>query len=224
MIRTYLLCNACALFSACATAQAPNPNCARTATFGAKEICLPKIPGYTECYLRPNVKALADATEAPENEVLGYYLDDATFASVDSLGNFAFDNYLKVYSTDALARLPTDPAMVGEMYEAVGAAFAEGGGQAVKEAVDKLDLGVPVGVPVKVKSYRLDERSFTYVLLIDYGDESMGTRTVASTVNGLLLNRRLVWMAYYLNYEGVATIDRLEATNKQLVGILLAEN
>ena len=75
--------------------------------FGDKEICLPKIDGYQECYTNPIVKRIADATEVPANTVLGFYLNNETYDKRDSLGLISFDDYFKIYGTCLLYTSPS---------------------------------------------------------------------------------------------------------------------
>jgi hypothetical protein len=44
------------------------------------------------------------------------------------------------------------------------------------------------------------------------------------TLNGILLNKRLIWMAYYLNYAGEQTIDILEQQNMFLIQEIIHQN
>ncbi len=210
------------LVSAFACAQ--SPTCEKGATFGSQTICLPELVGYEECYAVPIVKQTADASEVAVNEVLGFYLNDSTYARVDELATFVFDDYAKVYGTKQLMNLEVDASMLPAIKEQVAASFQPGNWEEVKKQIDETGLGVAVGVPVLVKDYRLNDRSFTYVAVIKYSGEEAGDFTMGMTINGLLLQDRMVWMAYYLRYEGDSTIERLEEQTKVIVERMLAVN
>lgn len=198
-------------------------DCARTATFGTVDICLPIIEGYEECYLLPNVKSLADATEIPANDVLGFYINDEMMQRKDEIGSFNLDDYFKIYATKQLAHLDANKEILNQMREMTASTFSIKHWEDVKQTIDTgLDLGVEVGVPTVIKTYSVDDASFTYVMLIKYDIEGAESFTMAMTMNGLLLNKRLVWMAYYRLYENEETINKLQEQSDKIVKKILA--
>lgn len=195
-------------------------NCVRITTFGEKEICLPKIEGYQECYTIPLVKQIADATEVPVNVVLGYYLNDEIYSKIDSIGLINFDNFFKIYATTQLKDLPADSKFLKEMEEVLNGNFISQNWDEMKKDIDKIDLGVKVGEPLVINKYNFNDKSFTYVMLIKYQVDGEEPYTMAMTMNGFLTNERLVWMAYYLNYKGEESIIKLEEQSNIILGKL----
>ena len=196
---------------------AQQTDCSRIATFGEKNICLPQIEGYVESYLEPDIKALADATEMPANQVLGFYLNQPTYHNKDGDGLLEFDDYFKVYATTQLEDLDTDRKMLRQMQETLDGNFITKNWDEMEKEIDKIGLEVQVGAPTVIKSYNLDENSFTYVMLIKYQFEGMEPYTMAMTMNGMLVNERMIWMAYYLNYEGEETISLLQQNSDKIL-------
>jgi len=203
------------------TQKVETTNCERKATFGEAEICLPQIEGYKECYTDPIVKELADGTEIPANTVLGFYMEEKTLEKKDSFGLFSFDNYFKIYGTKQLKDLDADTKALKEIQDVIGGNFIAKNWESMMEEIDKVGLEAEIGVPTVVKTYNLNEKSFTYVMLTKYQVEGVEPYTIAMTINGLLLNDRLVWMAYYLNYNGVETIPALQEQSDVILTRLL---
>ena len=196
---------------------AQQTDCVRTPSFGEKDICLPQIKGYVESYLEPDIKILADATEVAANQVLGFYLNQETHQNKEEGGLDEFDDYFKVYATTQLEDLDTDEAMLRQMQATLDGNFITKNWDEMEKEIDKIGLEVQVGVPTVIKSYSLDDNSFTYVMLIKYQFEGMDPYTMAMTMNGMLVNQRLIWMAYYLNYEGEETIPLLEKNSNRIL-------
>lgn len=188
-----------------------NVKCNRNAIFGDKEICLPNINGYQECYSDPIVKQLADATEVPINSVLGFYLSDEIYAKRDSLGLINFDNYFKIYGTKEIQNYSADGNFLEQMLQLLSGNFIEKNWQEVSKEIDKTGFDVEIGVPIVIEKYSINDESFTMVILTKYEIEGIEPYTLATTINGYLKNKRLIWMAYYLNYKEQETIELLKS-------------
>lgn len=209
------------LFNSCASGENPKPiNCDQTAKFGDTDICLPKIGGYNECYDHPIVKALADATEIDGNLILGYYLDDSTFQRVDSLGAFRFDNHFKVYTSKQLKNYRAGQQELAELKKVISQNFISKAWESNKEALEEIQGDIQLGVPSILETYALDKQSFTYVLAMRY--ELYGQRyTGLITISGFLTRQRLIFMAYYLDYNGEESIKIIKKqSNKILLNFL----
>lgn len=185
-------------------------NCERKAKFGEVEICLPKIEGYRECYLNPVIKELADKTEVPINMVLGYYLNNDTYEKKDSIGLISFDDYFKVYGTKQIKDFKADNKLLNQMQEMVAQNFVSENWESMQKEIDKVGVEVKIETPVVVKKYSLSDNSFTLVMLARYQLEGIEPFVMAMTINGMVINKRLVWMAYYLDYKGKSTIGKLQ--------------
>lgn len=192
-------------------------DCSRKTYFGEVEICLPKIEGYQECYYDSTVKWLADKTEMSSNMVLAFYLDDKTFQKKDSLGLFSLNNYFKIYGTKQIKDYQADTEILKQMQDILATNFISKNWDEIKKEVDKIGLDVEIGVPTVVESYNFNETSFTYLMLTKYEIDGAAPYMLAMSMNGVLINERLVWMAYYLNYDDEETMtDLRKKTNKIL--------
>ena len=204
--------------------KAQDSNCYRTTQFGEAKICLPTIDGYQECYEDPDIKVLADATEIPMNTILGYYLNNKAYAEMDSTGLQGLSDYFKIYATLELKDYTADQALLDNMKEVVSNSFNGNTWDMVKDEIDKLDFEMELGAPTLVKTYKLNDNSFTCVLLIKYEIPDSEAITVAFTINGMLLNERLVWMAYYMEYENEETLNVLQINSNKNLEKLLSAN
>ncbi len=199
-------------------------DCHRKSPFGKKEICLPTIDGYQECYLEAPITEMADATEVPTNRVLGYYLDTMTYNRKSELGTFQFDNYFKIYGTLDVQDYEAQEGEMDQIFAAVKESFVPGMWEETKGLIDEKGLGVQVGQPVLLEDYRFSDQSFTCVALISYSTPEIPDVTMAMTVNGLLLHNRIVWMAYYLMYENADTLIELKNNSNILIDEILKAN
>lgn len=206
------------------SARAQVPECAAYAYFGRVPLCLPALPGYTEAYEVASVRALADAAEVPTNEVLGFYLNDDTYARADSLGASPFDDYGKLYAMRQLAYVDVEPAQLAEVRTGLIEMFGGEGWDVAAAQIDELALGVDIGEPQLLDEYPLDDGAFTIVLLTRVTRPDGTYHDMLAVITGLLLRERYVNFAYYLDYGGEASVAAAKSRSGELVQALRAAN
>ena len=199
-------------------------DCSRNTNFGTIELCLPSIEGYQECYLNDVIKPIADGTEVPANMVLGYYLNNETYSNLDILGETQYEDYFKVYGTKQIKDYHADSSLIEEMQGLLDNNFVSKNWDEMEKEIDKVGLGVEIGVPTVVKSYNLNEDSFSFIMITKYQISQTESYTMAMTVNGAILNDRMIWMAYYLKYKGEETITTLEKNSNKILLALMESN
>lgn len=205
-------------------AQDQDASCDRRTNFGQVNLCLPHIKGYQEAYSIPIVKDLADGTEVPANIVLGFYLNNETYKRVDDLGQFGFDDYFKIYGTKQIMNYEANKEALDEMYKALSDNFFSKNWETMEKELGKINSDVEIGVPISIKSYYTGDNSFTYVMITKYEPDGEEPYSLAMTLNGLIIQERLIWMAYYLNYEGEKTITTLQNNSDRIIKKLLSNN
>lgn len=193
-------------------------DCLRTAKFGTTDICIPDVKGYEECYLNPEVKLFADATEAPVNMVLGYYINDESYAVYDTID--ILNDFFKIYGTKEIQNLPANKEVITEMGSMLKGNFLIKNWDEMTKYVEDSGLDVEVGVPTVVKSYNLNEESFTMLMIIKYDIAGFEPYDMCIAMNGFLSNDRMVWMAYYLIYDGEETMNKVESKSNEILSSL----
>jgi len=203
------------------SAFAQDTECVRTTFFGEVEICLPNIEGYQECYLDPVFKTIADDTEMPTNTILGYYVSDDMYRQKDNLDDFFYEDFFKVYGVKEITNYDAGPELLEQMKTIFTESFYSENWDKLEEEWDKKDWDVAIGVPVVIKSYELNDQSFTHVMLIKYEAEGMESYTMAMAGSFFLKNKRMICMVYGLRYEGKDTLVRLQHQSDMILTELL---
>ncbi len=195
--------------------------CVRQANFGTAKICLPQIDGYEECYTYPIIKELADKTEVPANNVLGYYINNKIFSKKDSLGIINYDDFFKVYATKQIKDVKADASLLKSLKEMFDKQFIKENWEEISKDIDQLGNNTKIGVPTVIEDYSINKKSFTFIMLAKYDPEGQEPYTVAMTINAYINADRLIWMAYYLNYENLETIVRLKKNSNRILNELI---
>jgi len=198
--------------------------CSRNTNFGKADLCLPLIENYQECYLDPVIKRIADGTEVPANMVLGYYLNNDTYQQKNDLDGSPYEDYFKVYGTKQIKDYPADTGLIKEMQDLLNNNFVSKNWDEMEKEIDKVGLDVEIGVPTLVKSYNLNKDSFTFIMITKYQINETESYTMAMTINGMIINKRMIWMAYYLNYKGEETLKKLQENSNAIVDKLMSAN
>ena len=191
--------------------------------YGYVNIRLPHIEGMHECHTHPRVMAFTERYRQ-SGPILGYYLDDATYPRVDSLGQITFDNYFMIYgdyNRENYDATPADLPLMQEQLERslVGTNWQEQG-RRTEDAYNTL----MVGQPAILQKYSPQEGVLTMIILMKYRQENGAESTVVSAANCLLIKKRLLSMAYYMAYQNASTIDALKQSNDAAVKAVMAAN
>ncbi len=201
-----------------------NSNCSRETLFGKTKICLPKIDGYQECYLDSSVKTFADATEIPANMVLGYYLTNDTFKKKDSIGLFIPNDVFKIYGTKELMNIQANNNFLNQMKGFMKSNFISKNWNSIKNDIDKIGYEIEVKSPTIIKSYSKTKNSFTLVMLVKYEPKDSKPYTLAMTINILLINKRIIWFAYYLQFKNKESVQKAQEKSDLILEKILKSN
>ena len=84
--------------------------CSRIVLFGDTEICLPNIAGMKESYSNLTVKTYADLLTAPDEIILGYYLNNDDYNKINTtfLSEGLSKDFAKIYSLETIANISVD--------------------------------------------------------------------------------------------------------------------
>lgn len=197
--------------------------CENSVTFGDIDICLPEIDDMTECYDIPEVKSRADRSEYEKSSVLAFYLNYATYKQVNQLDKITFDDYCKIYASNESKSVKFSKEELNQMSDLLEGNFLKENWNEIKDNIKRNHDYLSVGRPVLIESYSPHKKvksliMLTKVIINDYEYVMVGS------INLLLIKERLIWLAYYKNYDGEESIKRTKAKNDYLVLRLLDEN
>ena len=213
----------CITIAQSASAQKGKVACSRQAAYGNTTICLPFVAGMKECYEHPVAKALADKYEYEGNSVLGYYLNDSTYRFVDSLDQITYSDYFKIYVTNQLKDVASTTKDMDEVAKVVSENYLQKDWKEIQDKVDQQFKDLTIGKPVTLDTYSPDKNVRSFILLVKYqaGEKEA---LVLMSLDMLLIKERLVWMAYYQNYDGAGSVTHCKAKNDRLVNLVLQGN
>jgi hypothetical protein len=184
--------------------------CKNEKSFGDVSICLAEIDGMTECYGNPKVEAHSNQFRYEGNEILGMYFNDKTYARIDSLGYFSFDDYVKVYAVKQLKGIKVGKAELDKMKDMMEGNYIKENWADIKSKLQNNYAYLSIGKPVFLESYAPSERIRSLVFLMKMQVEEEEEITVM-TVNLAEVKERLIYYAYYLNYNGEESLKKAKA-------------
>ncbi|PNE25535.1 hypothetical protein BHU16_01180 [Tannerella sp. oral taxon 808] len=191
--------------------------------YGYVNIHLPQIEGMNECHNHPRVKAFTERYRQ-SGPILGYYLDDATFPRIDSLGQITFDNYFMIYGDYNRENYDAEDTDLPLMQEQLERSLVGTDWQALGRSTEDINNTLMVGRPAIIEKYSPQPGVLTMIILMKYQQEGGAESTVASAANCILLKKRLLSMAYYMAYQNANTILTLKQRNDAAVKALMAAN
>ena len=191
--------------------------------YGYVNIHLPQVEGMNECHNHPRVKAFTERYRQ-SGPILGYYLDDATYPRIDSLGQITFDNYFMIYGDYNRENYDAEDTDLPLMQEQLERSLVGTDWQALGRSTEDINNTLMVGRPAIIEKYSPQPGVLTMIILMKYQQEGGAESTVASAANCILLKKRLLSMAYYMAYQNANTILTLKQRNDAAVKALMAAN
>ena len=191
--------------------------------YGYVNIRLPHIEGMNECHRHPRVMAFTERYRQ-SGPILGYYLDDATYPRIDSLGRITFDNYFMIYGDYNRENYDAAPDDLPLMQEQLERSLVGTDWQELGRRTEDVYNTLMVGRPAIIEKYSPQPGVLTMIILMKYQQEGGAESTVASAANCILLKKRLLSMAYYMAYQNAGTIQALKQRNDAAVKALMAAN
>ena len=93
----------------------------------------------------------------------------------------------------------------------------------ISSRIEEAYGAVSPGRPVLLEKYSPQNNVLSMIVLIKYQNETSET-TVVSAVDCILIKKRLITLAYYIAYNGGASIELIKQKNDEAVRILMAAN
>ena len=218
-----LCCIAASLLLGSCTRTADKGSADTSELYGYVNIRLPHIEGMNECHTHPAVMAFTERYRQ-SGPILGYYLDDATYSRVDSLGRITFDNYFMIYGDYNRENYDAEDTDLPLMQEQLERSLVGTDWQALGRSTEDINNTLMVGRPAIIEKYSPQPGVLTMIILMKYQQEGGAESTVASAANCILLKKRLLSMAYYMAYQNANTILTLKQRNDAAVKALMAAN
>lgn len=197
--------------------------CEEKISYGKTTICLPEIDGMTECYFVPKVKEMFDLFNYPGNSMLAVFLNNNTFTQVDKLDEIEFDDYFTIYVTNEFADAKFDETILDELKKLMENNYLKKSWAEINQKMSKKIDFLNFDKPILLESYALHNYARTFILLMKYRFNNQ-EKIIWGTVNCLLIKEKIIFLAYYLDYNGMESIKPLKTKNDYIVLKLLDEN
>lgn len=198
-------------------------DCFKYTQFGNTEICLPEIVGMKECYEIPLVKHRADDFEYEGNSILGFYVTNNVYEQIDRFDQLFLDEYFKIYAVNNLKDKKASLLELNEIASMMDKNFIKENWDKLKTDLENNKNYISFGKPVIIESYSPNDNAKTYLMLDKI--ESGGIDYVMLTsINIILVKERLIWLAYYMSYNGEESIVNIKSNNDYTVLLFITEN
>ncbi len=165
-----------------------------------------------ECYSNPKVAKHINEFRYEGNEILGIYFNPDTFSRIDSLGQFSYDDYFKVYAVKQLIGMDIGTYEMNKMTEMMEGNYMKEELENIKTKIENNFESVSIDRPVLVESYIPDERIRSFVFLMKMETE-LEKKVLVMTINMLQIKNRLIYYAYYKDFNNEKSIKEAKNTS-----------
>ena len=195
----------------------------RIAKYGNVEIILPEVDGMIECRTNPSMKDFFDEINYPGNIMLGGYVNSDRFSKILNNNSNSFDDYFLVYASSISKEINSTKADMAKLGEMITNGMGKGEWEVIKGKIENKIEFATVGKPVLIDEYSVVADIMSFVMLGKYiVNKKEIIRIVVSNI--ALIKDRLIWMAYYKDYNGEESLTKAKAKNDYLAILISNEN
>ncbi len=197
--------------------------CEKTVTFGDLDICLPAFEDMVECSSDPRIKSIIDNTNYPGNTILAYYVKNNFFNKLGNLVQVSTEDYINFYAANSLKGVPINDSLLNLMGNTMSENYISEKWGDLKKNLEKNLGSISVGRPVIIDIYSPNENVRSYAMLTKIV-VSHKEVVLVMTANIIRIKERMVFLAYYKEFDGEESITSAKSCNNIVVGKLLDVN
>ena len=193
-----------------------NKSGSNSALYGYVNIRLPHIKGMIECRNNPKVQQIIQQY-LESGPVLGYYLNQDTHRQIDILSEIAYDNYFMIYGDYQRENYRASVSDLEIAERNLEQTLFEGENfEQISSKIEEVYGTITAGQPALLEKYTPQQNVRTMLMLIKYKNDT-GETSIVSAINFILVKNRIVNLAYYMNYSGGTSIDKLKKKNNEAI-------
>lgn len=195
--------------------------------FGDISINLPQIKGFVQVYNEPKFKEIIDKTNYPSNSILGYYVPSGFYEKFKKDAECSLDGYFQLFATNAAKGKQINQSDLKIFAEQMSKQFAKENWSDLKNKFNNNYglLNLSPGRPILIDNYSPHNQVESNVILMKIIDKEMGDEYIQISIqNNILLKNRLVWLGYYVKYDGNESINKAKLDNQSVIKKLLDIN
>lgn len=198
-------------------------NCKDVVRWGEIAICLPEIDKMKNIYSLPKMQKTLDEWEYEGNTVLAYYVSDDIYNQTDKIDEIIYDDYFKVYSVNNFKNVVADRNGLVKLADATTVQLRTNWNNWGKLKEESSKRNLSFDNPVLIEDYYInpDVKTILFLMKMNVGDYE---RIMVATMNMAVIKNRIIYFAYYKDYEGEESIKKARAKNDYLVLRFLNEN
>lgn len=204
--------------------QLTNPqNCEKTVAFGDLDICLPAFEDMVECSSDPRIKSIIENTNYPGNTILAYYVNKNFFNKLGNLVQVSTEDYINFYATNSLKGVPINDSLLNQMGNMMSENYISEKWEDLMDNLEKNLGSISVGRPVIIDIYSPNTNVRSFVMLtkvvVSYKEV-----VLVMTANIIRMKERMVFLAYYKEFNGEESITSAKSCNISVLSKLLDVN
>lgn len=198
-------------------------NCATTIEVGNASVCMPKVSGYVESFGNPHLWLKLGDQYDGITDAYSYYLNLDQAELIKKSQSFSLNDWFKVYMVTEMKNISISQEQFKGFSNLIADGYIRENWTTLSEKLEGSLGQIKISQPTMVKSYSTSKNSNTFVLLmpIKSKDEE---KTIVMIMNDILLNDRILFVAYYLDYNGPKSLDLATQRNDYFIYRVLEEN
>ena len=190
--------------------------CLNNVNFGGLDICLPEFNNMSEVSTNREYKSILDNYSIGET-LLGFYASENFLKQLKGEAICSNDcDSIKVYSTEFFKDKEISPDILELIFDEVLKKFQSDANELVNDVLKKADLQETISIenPIIIDVFDDSDSIKSFLMLSEVSNSEIGQNILQlSLLNMAIIENKLIYFAYYLNYDNADSVKNIKSKN-----------
>lgn len=191
-------------------------HCDKSIKWGDLDICIPEIGSMRECITHSKINKLMKEVDNTQFTYLAYFLNDTIYSKLDSNSIDGWDDYFLVYVINSLKNQKINEYQLDYLSNKMTESFNKTNWKEIDKKIKTLVKNKSVDRPLLLETYKMSETTRTFVSISNINNGRKENVSIITT-NILLIKNRIIFLAYYMYYDGLDSIKLAKAKNDYIL-------
>lgn len=190
--------------------------CDKSIKWGDLDICFPKIGGMKECITHAKIEKLMKEVDNDQFTYLAYFLNDTIYSKLDAESIEGWDDYFLIYVVNSLKNQKINESELDYLSNKMTESFNKTNWIEIDEKIKTFVKNKSIDRPLLLETYKMSETTRTSVSISNINN-GRRENVLIITTNILLIKNRIIFLAYYMHYNGLDSIKIAKAKNDYIL-------
>lgn len=191
-----------------------------------QRVCLPQVLGMQECSSHPAIQTRRGFHVTDASTTIGVYLTDSLASRLSELDSIALDEFVKLYTVQKTLDFDIDHDQIVQLSEMLNSQHIRKNWESsIGRPLRELFSDIAIDKYLIIENYSPRRNIMSTIYLTRMQNDNVDyDEYLAMNLSLCIIKGKLIWSAYYLQYDDRSTIEELKKRSDYFNLRLLQDN